>query len=148
MFKHILVPTDGSALSRRAAKAAAELARTTHARITAIHAIEPFHPPVQTDSILHPELHSATRYRETTESRARQALAEVVEAAKGAGVACDTVTVTDNHPWQAIVNAAKTGKCDLIAMASHGRRGLEGLLIGSETHKVLTHSKVPVFVIR
>ena len=148
MFKHILVPTDGSRLSKRAARAAAELARTTHARITAIHAIEPFRPPLQTDSILHPELYSGKLYRDGAESRAREALAEVVEAAESAGVSCDTLTVTENHPWQAIVKAAKSSKCDLIAMASHGRKGLEGLLIGSETHKVLTHSKVPVFVIR
>ncbi|MGE5615481.1 MAG: universal stress protein, partial [Bacillota bacterium] len=74
--------------------------------------------------------------------------AEVAEAARSAGVQCDSLTVTASHPWEAIVNAARKCKCDLIAMASHGRKGLEGLLIGSETHKVLTHSKVPVFVIR
>jgi nucleotide-binding universal stress UspA family protein len=149
MFKHILVPTDGSDLSKRAAKAAAELARTTHARITAIHAIEPYRPPAASEiAILRPELYSPEHYREFSESRAHEALAEVAEAAESAGVRCETLTVTDSHPWEAIVNAAKKRDCDLIAMASHGRRGLEGLLIGSETHKVLTHSKVPVFVIR
>ena len=149
MFSHILVPTDGSDLSKRAAKAAARLASATHARITAIYAIEPYRPPVPSEmAILHPELYSPERYKDFSEARAHEALADVAEAAESAGVPCDTLTVTDRHPWEAIVKAAKKRDCDLIAMASHGRKGLEGILIGSETHKVLTHSKVPVFVIR
>ena len=148
MFKHILVPTDGSALSTRAAKAAAELARTSKARITAVHAVAPYYSPASAEAaVLMPEL-SQKEYEQAAETHARKMLRAVAAQAEAAGVPCDTVVVTSEHPWQAIVDEAAKQHCDLIAMASHGRRGLAGLLLGSETHKVLTHSKVPVFVLR
>jgi len=148
MFKHILVPTDGSGLSARAAKAAAELARVSNARITAVHAVAPYYsPPSAEAAVLMPGL-SQQEYEAATEAHAQRMLRVVAAQAEAAGVPCETLVVTSEHPWQAIVDEAAKKHCDLIAMASHGRRGLAGLLLGSETHKVLTHSKVPVFVLR
>jgi nucleotide-binding universal stress UspA family protein len=81
-------------------------------------------------------------------AHADQYLKVIRTAASEAGVACDTVSVTSDHPFEAIINMANQIGCDLIVMASHGRRGMRGLLLGSETHKVLTHSKIPVLVYR
>jgi nucleotide-binding universal stress UspA family protein len=148
MFKHILVPTDGSGLSARAAKAAAELARVSNARITAVHAVAPYYsPPSAEAAVLLPQL-SQQEYEQAAEAHARKMLHVIEAQAEEAGVPCESLVVTSEHPWQAIVDEAAKRHCDLIAMASHGRRGLAGLLLGSETHKVLTHSKVPVFVLR
>jgi nucleotide-binding universal stress UspA family protein len=81
-------------------------------------------------------------------AHADQFLAVIEKAAKAAGVACDTALATSDHTYEAIIKAAEEKSCDLIMMASHGRRGVQGLLLGSETHKVLTHSKIPVLVYR
>ena len=147
MYKRILVPTDGSKLSLKAAKAAALLAKRLKARITALYVIEPFLPSSNGESALL-RRHTATQkmYEDAMAEHAAKALAKVAAAAGKAR--CETLTLTDFHPWEAIIKAARAKKCDLIVMASHGRRGLAGLLLGSETHKVLTHSKIPVLVCR
>jgi nucleotide-binding universal stress UspA family protein len=149
MYKHLLVPTDGSTLSLKAAKAAVDLARVHKARITAIHVMAPYVPPTMADGMIYyPETFSPQEYKKAVEAEARKALAKVASAAAAKKVRFDSLAVTHAQPWQAIIAAAKRRKCDLIVMASHGRRGIAGLLLGSETTKVLTHSRIPVLVCR
>ena len=149
MYRHILVPTDGSSLSLKAAKTAAHLAKELRAKITAVYVIAPYTPPNTGDGIvLYPEAFSPERYKAEAEKVATRALEKVKAEAESAQVDCDTRFVTKTHPWQAIIDTAKGAHCDLIVMASHGRKGLEGLLMGSETTKVLTHSTTPVLVCR
>ncbi len=149
MFKHILVPTDGTALSLKAARAAMALARKHAAKVTALHVIPPWTPPMATDGVVYyPDSFSPREYKKLTEAEARRALAKVEALARRARVRCDAVYVTDDAPWEAIVGASRRRKCDLVVMASHGRGGIAGLLLGSETTKVLTHSRVPVLVYR
>ena len=149
MYKHILVPTDGSALSDKAVAAAIKLAQILGARITAFHAIE-IHPlqsayAAEASGVaeLQPEI-----FAERSKEHAKRVLEAVGNAANAANVNCKTDYATGRSPSQAIVEKARTENCDLIVMASHGRRGLEGFLLGSETQKVLTHSSIPVLVYR
>ena len=148
-YKHILVPTDGSPLSLKAAKAAATLAHSLNAKITAMHVIAPFAPPRDSESaIIFADAYTPGLYKKRTEEIAGNALDKIEAQAKALGVPCARVFVTSGAPWEAIIETAGKRKCDLIVMASHGRRGLAGLLLGSETTKVLTHSKIPVLVCR
>jgi nucleotide-binding universal stress UspA family protein len=146
MYKHILVPTDGSALSLKAARAAGKLAASLKARITAIYVIAPFTPPISSEGVMFHAAYSAREYENGMRKFADKALAKVKAAAGRAQ--CDLVSVVHMNPWEAIIDAAKKRRCDLVVMASHGRRGLAGLLLGSETQKVLIHSKTPVLVCR
>ena len=149
MFSHILFPTDGSPLSRKAAELAADVAKVNNARITALHVIPPFTTPLLAEgSIMSPEMFDERLYKKRTESAADKLFAEVEKVASDANVPVEHLAVNSDYPWDAIIKAARKNKCDLIVMASHGRRGLEGLLLGSETNKVLTHSKIPVLVCR
>ncbi|HEX7466141.1 MAG TPA: universal stress protein [Usitatibacter sp.] len=149
MIKHILVPIDDSPLSIKAAKYAASLARSSGARITALHVIPPFRVMAGIDGVIaDPELYSPVEYRKSTERFAWKLLAKGEAVAKASRVKCEAVFVTDGEPWQAIIKAAKKRRCDLVVMASHGRRGIAAIVLGSETTKVLTHSKVPVLVVR
>lgn len=143
MFKHLLVPTDGSALSLRAADMAIDLARTCQAKVHAFHVVPPFH----TVSYM-AEMLAATElaYTEEAIDQAERYLAEVRDRATRAGVASDSSYVLDDRPHHAIAQAASARQCDLIVMASHGWRGLNRLLLGSETHKVLLSSTLPVLV--
>lgn len=149
MFRHILFPTDGSKISERVAKTAIELAKESGAELTAIHVIPPWAPPAYVEGILpYPELYSPEEYKRVTEGAATKLLDKVAAAAKAAGVSCKTTIATKAPVWKAIIDAARSKRCDVIVMASHGRKGLEGVLLGSETHRVLTHSKLPVLVCR
>lgn len=149
MYKHILVPTDGSPLSQKAVKTATQLASGMNAKITALHVIPPYSPPPVGDALVsYPGMFSPQEYKKSTEKHAQKMLDKVKEDAAALKVKCDTAFVTGEEPWDAIVKAAISRKCDLIVMASHGRRGLAGVLLGSETTKVLTHSKTPVLVCR
>ena len=149
MYKHILVSTDGSVLSDKAVEAAIKLAKLTGARLTAFHAVEPY--PLQGAyaaeasgvAELQPEI-----FAERSEEYAKRVLAAIADAAAAANVQCATEYATSRSPSQAIIEKASQEKCDLIVMASHGRRGLEGFLLGSETQKVLTHTLIPVLVYR
>ena len=145
MFQHILVPTDGTALSDAAVRVAVALAKAFEARITGLHVIPEFHIFTHRVDMLED---SQERYAQLAEMHAERYLAVVAQAAKEAAVACEMITVTHNHPYEAIIRAGEERNCDLIVMASHGRAGLQGLLIGSETQKVLTHCRIPVFVFR
>ncbi len=149
VYKHILVPTDGSKLSLKAAREAAALARTLKARITAIYVIAPYMPVLESEgAILHNYGYDERTYAKATEAHAVAALAKVAAFAAAAKVKCTEVHVIGPQPWDAILKAAKKGKCDLIVMASHGRKGLASLFLGSETQKVLAHSAIPVLVCR
>ena len=148
MYKHILVPTDGSALSQKAVRTATELARGMKAKVTAIHVIAPYSPPIMMESAIAYTAASPAEYRKSSEKQAQLMLDKVKAGVEAKKVACDVAFVNNAHPWEAIIKLATGRKCDLIVMASHGRRGLEGLLLGSETNKVLTHSKTPVLVCR
>ncbi|KWR91976.1 universal stress protein [Cupriavidus sp. IDO] len=145
MFKHILVPTDGSVLSDAAVRMAVTLAKAFEARITGLHVIPEFHVFTHRVDMLED---SQERYAQLAEMHAERYLAVVAQAAQEAAVACETISVTHDHPYEAIIRTGEERNCDLIVMASHGRAGLQGLLIGSETQKVLTHCRIPVFVFR
>lgn len=149
MYRHILVPTDGSALSLKAAREATRLAKSQKAKVTAFYAIAPFITPATGEAlIVTPELFSEKEYAKRMQKFAKDALAKVEAEATKAGVAFEATSAVADAPWKGIIDAAKANSCDLIVMASHGRKGLEGLLLGSETLKVLTHSKTPVLVCR
>jgi nucleotide-binding universal stress UspA family protein len=149
MFKHILVPIDDSNLSVKAARYALGLARGTRARVTVLHVIPPFNPPAFVDGVIpYPELYSPAAYKKSTERYARKLLARVEALAKAARVRCEPVFVTGERPWQSIIRAARGRRCDLIVMATHGRGGVAAIILGSQTTKVLTHSKTPVLVCR
>ncbi|MBS0516358.1 MAG: universal stress protein [Proteobacteria bacterium] len=145
MFKHILVPTDGSRLSEKAVKQAVRLAAQIGARLTAFHVIPRRHPSGSQMQLLRMTAGDPTP---TRQQHARRFLRYAERAAAAAKVDCATKQVTSDHPYKAIVAEAQQHGCDLILMASHGRRGIEGFLLGSETQKVLTHSRVPVLVYR
>jgi len=145
MFKHVLLPTDGSPLSDVAIRMGIQLARTISAKVTGFHVMSEFHVVTYKTEML-----ADTRKKFARDSRAHaaQLLGAIEKAAEAAGVACDTATTTNDHPYEAIIKAAKRRKCDLIVMASHGRKGVRAVLLGSETQKVLTHSDIPVLVCR
>jgi len=148
MFKHILVPTDGSPLSKRAIRMAVALAKTTRAALTGLYVTAPYAPPIYGEAAVYvPEI-TQKRWDEMMQREADKALAVLDKEARAAGLSARRIVVTHDSPWKAIIRTAKAKKCDLIVMASHGRRGLEALVLGSETTKVLTHSKIPVLVCR
>ena len=144
MYKRILVSTDGSEISQKAAQSAAAMAKTLGAELFVISVKEPF--PYSAISEMQPV--PPQEFFDAQERIARERVNAVVDIAKAAGVNCQAHTVEALHPWEAILDHAKNQKCDLIMMASHGRRGLSAMLLGSETQKVLTHSSIPVLVIK
>jgi len=148
MYKHILVPTDGSRLSARAIRAACALAQTCGAKLTGVYVVPPYLPPIYAEGMIYVADLGPQRYKELMAKAARKALAVVSAEARRAGVACATAAPLAAQPWEGILKTARARRCDLIVMASHGRRGIAGLLLGSETTKVLTHSKTPVLVCR
>ena len=147
MFKKILVPTDGSKLSKQAVKAAVELAAEVGAKVVALNVQPPFQPPVVAEVPI-AYVYTPKEYEAAAGKAAQKVLAEAQKAAEAAGVSLEAVYEFDPSPYEAIIRIAKNRKCDLILMSSHGRRGLSGLLLGSETTKVLTHCKIPVLVHR
>jgi nucleotide-binding universal stress UspA family protein len=145
MHQHILLPTDGSELSNKAIPQGIELAKAIGARVTGIHVSPTYHtfsadPLIVTDR---PEDYEADARR-----AGQQYLTVIEDAALAAGVSYEGVQVFHDHPHQAILDEAKQRGCDLIVMASHGRRGIAALVLGSETHKVLTHGTIPTLVCR
>ncbi len=147
MFKHILIPTDGSDLSEQALVRAIEFAREIGARVTGFYAQPEYSVPYY-EGGMPLDAMTPDSFAELTVTQAKKVLASVEEKARAAGVSCQLHTAVNDSPHQAIIQAAEERGCDLIFMASHGRRGIAGLLMGSETHKVLTHTKVPVLVYR
>ena len=147
MYKNLLVATDGSKLSDKAVAHAIGLARAVGATITAFYAAPDYPMPAYADGIVYEPV-SRKEYAKLAAQDADKILSKVVAKAKAAGVACKTAFEIANTPWEAILTAAKRNKVDAIVMASHGRRGLSAVLLGSETQKVLTHTKLPVLVVR
>ncbi len=147
MFKNILVPTDGSELSRSTAQRAVSFAKEAGAKVTVFYA-KPEYPIAYfgEGALIDPT--TPEKFAEMADQQAAEYLGEVEAWCKEAGVACSTTAATSDIPYEAIIAAAEEAGCDLIFMASHGRRGISGFLLGSETNKVLTHSKVPVLVYR
>ena len=148
MYSSILVPTDGSEFSDKAVKEAAKLAKELGSKLVLFHAVSMQLPPL-TEGFAAPnrpkEREAAKAERE---AEAKQILAYAAASVKVPGVTVEQQFVVSNSPYEAIINAAKKFGCELIIMASHGRRGISGVLLGSETQKVLTHSTIPVLVVR
>ena len=145
MFKHILIPTDGSDLSRKAVRYGVQLAKASGAKVTALTVTDPYRAATM-DAVLIPV--GEEDYEEQSRLLAERAMEQVKMAADAAGVPCETIREVHDQPYRAIIDAAHALNCDLIVMASHGRRGISALLLGSETVKVLTHSTIPVLVYR
>ena len=144
MYHHILIPTDGSPLSGSAVEKGIALAKALGAKVTVLTVVEPF--PVMRGL---PQSYDAPdEYTRRAHAEAEPGLAAAEQQAKQVGVPCEVVKVEHGQPYEAIIETAGARGCDLIAMASHGRRGISGLLLGSETTKVLMHSKLPVLVYR
>lgn len=145
MYKHILIPTDGSALSGKALREGIDLAKTVNARVTVFTASPPFNA-LAAEGVLGHDSHAD--YTAAADALAAARLQVGAEYARQKGVSVRLEHVYAEHPYEAIINAVSRDGCDLVCMASHGRKGIAGLLVGSETSKVLTHSKVPVLVCR
>ncbi|CAN7195287.1 universal stress protein [Polaromonas sp. LjRoot131] len=144
MFKHILLPTDGSPASERAITQAVAFAKDAQARITGLHVMQDYRLLTYQLQTLEDMQNQFTK---ECQAQADTFLAALKDAADKAGVPCETICVTGNQPYEAIVRMAEGKACDLIVMASHGRKGIAGFLLGSETQKVLSHSKKPVLVL-
>ncbi|HEX5344988.1 MAG TPA: universal stress protein [Duganella sp.] len=145
MYSHILFPTDGEAPSITAVDNCMRFAKAIGARVTILHVRAPFHILSIRAEVL---ADTPAEYVQHSKERGRLCLEQAAAAAREHGVACETVDLEHEHPYLAIINTARERHCDLVAMASHGRSGIEALLIGSQTQKVLTHSHLPVLVFR
>lgn len=147
MFTHLLVPTDGSALSTDTVKRALKFAREINARVTFFYA-KPDYPVTLygEGALIDPT--TPEKFSEIADKQAAEILSACEALAKESGVPCGLSSSVSDIPWEAIIDAAEAAGCDLIFMASHGRRGLSGFLLGSETQRVLTHTKIPVLVFR
>jgi nucleotide-binding universal stress UspA family protein len=141
-FEHILVPIDGTECSLPAVRTAVNLARTLQARLTGVHVVAPYAAKGAAGLSLLPG------FRQRVQQASRKALSALRAHARAGGVRVDAVTLMGAEPAQAILQAAREKKCDLIVMASHGRGSLAGLLLGSETTKVLALASIPVMVCR
>ena len=144
MYQRILVPTDGSDITQKAVQAGIGMAKLTGAKLLTLAVKEPF--PYSAISEMQPV--PPQDFFDAQDRIANARVKAVVDTAAAAGLACSGHTVEALHPWEAIIDHAKSQDCDLIVMASHGRRGLNAILLGSETSRVLTHTTLPVLVIR
>lgn len=149
MYSHILIPTDGSTLAEQAVVKGLELAKALGAAVTVMTVVEPFHLVTYAMTGEATQLSDRVRaYERQAAGQAKVVLDAAASQASAAGVAAETVAVEADHPSEAIIRTAGEKGADLIVMASHGRRGMAALVLGSETTKVLTHSKIPVLVLR
>lgn len=145
MFKHLLLPTDGSELSVAAIQKCIPFARGMNAKVTGFHVMPKFHVLTYRTQMLED---TEEEFERDAKAHSERYLGVIVRAAREANVVCDTASVVSDHPHEEIILAARERRCDLIVMASHGRKGIQGFLLGSETQKVLTHSSIPVLVYR
>ena len=150
MYRHILIPTDGSELAEQAVTNGLSLAKAVGAKVTVIIAEDPFDwvSVSETRAAQRRALDALDKHNEQVKKHAANVLSRAADAAKQAGVPCDTMQVENARPYQAIIAATSDRGCDLIVMASHGRGGLSAVVLGSVTNKVLTHTKTPVLVYR
>jgi nucleotide-binding universal stress UspA family protein len=146
MYRHILIPTDGSELSHGAVQHGLSLAKAVGAKVTALTVEGSFNVYDVPASKVYEMSGSFAEHVERTKAHAEKILNSVAEEARSAGVTCDTVQVEQDDPYEAIIATAKQRGCDLIVMASHGRSGIAAIVLGSVTTKVLTHTKIPVLV--
>lgn len=147
MYSHILIPTDGSDFSQRAIVAGVALAKSLGARVTGVHAVPDFIPPV--DSLFPiAQFPSREEYLRLARNEAEGVLADVGRECAAAGVEFEPAHAVENHAYRLILDTAKSRGCDLICMASHGRHGISALLLGSQTQKLLSHCDLPVLVVR
>ena len=144
MYQHLLIPTDGTEVTAKAVDTAIALARALGARLSTLTVKEPF--PYSAISEMQPI--PPQEFYDAQERIATSRVKAVVERATAAGLACEAYTVEAPHPWEAILDHAKSRGVDLVVMASHGRRGVSALLLGSETQRVLVHSEIPVLVVK
>ncbi len=150
MYKSILVSTDGSKLSGKAIAEAIRLAITCRAKITVIHVVSDFRRAMS-ETYAVPAAMAAPvqkKFQDEAGLRSQKILDAACARANAAAIGCAGFTVVSDSPFEAIIKQAGKSKCDVIVMASHGRKGLQGFLLGSETSKVLCHSKIPVLVVR
>jgi nucleotide-binding universal stress UspA family protein len=145
MFKHVLLPTDGSELSEMAIREGIRFAKECNAKLTGVSVTPEYHW-LAIDAAVHQD--TAEQFFAASQAQAKKQLTALQKAATEEGVSCDVDLEVNDHPFEAIIRTAERKGCDLILMASHGRRGVKGMLLGSETQKVLTHSKIPVLVYR
>jgi len=147
VYKHILIPTDGSELAERALAAGIAFAKSVNARLTVFTAVEEYRVPGQSE-IMARHAQSIDQHAAEAEGKAEAILRPARERAAVAGVACETCHALSDRPYEAIIQAADSHGCDLIFMASHGRRGLRALVYGSQAQGVLTHSTIPMLIYR
>lgn len=145
MYKNIIVATDGSDIADNAVQHAVALAKALGAKLTAVTITEPFEAVAFTETmtVLDP-----AAYHKQCDEHARNVLSKVVKSAEAAGIACQTMHQAEHWPYAGIIAAAEKAKADLIIVGSHGRRGLEAMLLGSQAVKLLTHTKIPTLVVR
>ena len=146
MYRKILLPTNGSALCESAVQKGIDFAKFAGASVVGFHAIPATSYLIYTEA--GPSDVLAEQFERDALARGERLVKALEEQARAAGVASESLTLVNDHPWEGIIEAANQRNCDLIFMASHGRRGLSALLLGSETTKVLTHSKIPILVYR
>ena len=149
MYKHIMLPIDASEPSQKAEKECIAFAKSIKAKVTAIHVVSHYYLHVRsyaTPKAVHSKIER--EHEEEAKELAQKMVSALTKRAKADGVECDALVVVGDNPYEEIINSARDRKCDLIMMASHGRKGLDAVLLGSETVKVLTHSKIPVLVVR
>lgn len=145
MYKRILLPTDGSSASQRAILSGIDFAKSIGADVVAMTATPEFHTFTTDSGMLE---QTPDQYAAASRASGQRLLDQVLAVARDAGVPCTGVQVVSDEPYEAIIHAAREQMCDLILMASHGRKGVKALLLGSETQKVLVHSAIPVLVFR
>ena len=146
MYRHILIPTDGSELAQRAVRHGLGLAKALGAKVTAATVEASFNVYAVPSSRDLQMSGAFAEYAEHAKAHASKILSSVADAARAAGVACETAQLEHDHPHEAIIAAAKQRGCDLIVMGSHGRSGIAAVVLGSVTNKVLTHTSIPVLV--
>ena len=146
MYKHILLPTDGSALSEVSIENGLRFAKFAGAKVTGFYVMVE-RPPASFEDVA-PASAGAPAHDAISRAEAQKFLGTIEQKAKAAGVPCETLSMPHASPHQAIIQAATERGCDLIVMASHGRKGVTGELVGSETARVISHCKIPVLVYR
>ena len=147
MYKHILIPTDGSAVAEKAVTAGIEFARDSGAKVTLFTAVPEYEVPGEGKVMAH-QVMSMAEHARRSERKANEVLAPAAEKARAAQVECRTQYAQCNRPWEAIVDAAKLFGCDAIIMGSHGRSGISRLMHGSQAIDVMTHTTLPTLVVR
>ncbi len=150
MYKNILVPTDGSKLSAKAIAEAIKLAMTCRAKVTVLHVASDFRKATSETYALPAAMAASVikNFQDEAAVRSKEIVEAACAEASAAAIGCAGVSVISDSPYEAIIKQAAKSKCDVIVMASHGRKGLQSFLLGSETTKVLCHSKIPVLVVR